>query len=320
MRFRKPLEQCLTHMSCSKWWRVLLLSLNGSFSSISLGYHPLPVLFLALHFSPDIHLTLPYHHSIFSISAPTLVSLPLNHDFCLLCTLALNTSPQTLLPYPWSPTPTPCHIPGSPKTPRPLFYPNPAAASFRIGLNPLCLHSPPDLGSPPQQLQPQELHPLQPHLPQLPPDTCRAWNLRCGLRCSAGHPVPHCCLPRITRSAQRPGPLLCPSCLQDPSTRASLTSVAPRPEGQEAPLTLLLQSLCHHTPGCLAVSEEPCREPLALYHPPACSRCPRTSHLAPSLSDSGPSLTSPIGWSGWAYQSTEPSSWTTRLMAPTCPP
>lgn len=179
--------------------------------------------------------------------------------------------------------PPPCSGRGSPKTPRPLSSPNPAAASFRTGLNPLCHHSPPDLGSPLQQLQPQELHPLQPHLPQLPPDTCRVWNLRCGLRCSAGHPAPRCCLPRITRSAQRPGPLLCPSCLQDPSTRASSTSVALRPEGQEARLTPSLPSLCHHTPGYLGVLEEPCLGPLAPYHPPACSRCPRTSRSAPSL-------------------------------------
>lgn len=253
------------------------------------------------------------------LSAPTLVSLPPNHDFCLFFTLALHTSPQTLLPPP-APAPTPCHIPGSPKTPRPLSSPNPAAASFRTGLNPRCRLSPPELGPPLQQLQPQEQRPLQPRPPRLLPATCRAWNLKCGLHFSAGHPAPRCCLPRITRSAQRPGPLLCPSCLQDPSTRASSTSVAPRPEEREARLTPSLPSLCHRTPGYPEVLEEPCQGPLAPCRPPACSRCLRTSPSEPSLWGSGPSLTSPIGWSGWAYQSTEPSSWTMRLMAPTCPP
>lgn len=51
MRYVKHLEQCLAHVSISKWWQLLLLSLNVSFSFISLDCHPLPVLSF---FSPFI--------------------------------------------------------------------------------------------------------------------------------------------------------------------------------------------------------------------------------------------------------------------------
>lgn len=205
----------------------------------------------------------------------------------------------------------------SPNPPR--SSPNLSAACFRTGLNHLCPHSPRELGSPLQLLRPQEPPLLQPPPPH-PPATSRAWSLRCDRLCSAGPPAPRCCLPRTTRSALRPGPHPCPSCLLDPSTRASLTSEAPPPEGQAARLTPSLLSSCHHTRGCPGGSEEPWRGPLAPSHRLACFRCPRTSPLALNLWGSGPSSMWRIGWSGWAWLSTEPGSWTTRSTAPIFPP
>lgn len=234
----------------------------------------------------------------------------------------LTSSSFSPCPYPPNPSPPPlppCHIPDSRMIPSPRSSPNPSAACFRTGLKHLCRHSPQEPGSPLQLLRPQGPPHPQPPLPR-PPVTSRVWSLRCGHLCSAGRPAPRCCPPRSIRSALRPGLPPCPSCLLDPSIRAFLTSAAPPLEGQEARLTPLPQSSCHRTQGCPGGLVVPCQGPPAPSRQPACFRCPRTSRSALNLWGSGPSSTWLIGLSGWAWLSTEPASWTTRLMAPTCPP
>lgn len=104
MRYVKHLEPCLAHVSISKWWRLLLLSLNVSFSFISLDCHPLPVLsFFCPDMSCPLTPSISSHLSSPSLSPISLLSLfaPLRLDLCLLLTPSFFSKPPFLYPCPF---------------------------------------------------------------------------------------------------------------------------------------------------------------------------------------------------------------------------